>query len=187
MNEKIFGIGMPKTGTTSLHDALEILGYKSIHFPHDKKTVRELEEGNYRLSILNKYDALCDVPVPAIFAQLDHYWPNSKFILTIRDIEKWLDSCENAPFNSPSSMPKKDHFRYFYRAILYGTISFNRDRFFWVYENHLKTVKNYFSGHKQDQLLILDITIGDGWDKLCGFLNKDKPNEKFPRSNVRES
>ena len=95
MGKKVFGIGMPKTGTSSLHTALEILGIKSIHYPHDEKTVRELEAGNYRLSLLDEYDALCDVPIPAIFAQLDECWPDSKFILTVRDQEEWLDSCEN--------------------------------------------------------------------------------------------
>ena len=32
-NAKIFGIGLSKTGTSSLSEALEILGYSTVHFP----------------------------------------------------------------------------------------------------------------------------------------------------------
>ena len=42
---KIFGIGMPKTGTSSLHKALEMIGFKSIHFASDEKTVEEIQCG----------------------------------------------------------------------------------------------------------------------------------------------
>jgi len=58
MKTKVFGIGMPKTATSRLHTALGILGMKSIHFPPDKKTVQELEAGNYKLSLLDKRDAV---------------------------------------------------------------------------------------------------------------------------------
>jgi len=187
MEPKVFGIGMPKTATSSLHTALELLGMKSIHFPHDKKTVQELEAGNYKLSLLDKYDAICDVPVPAIFAQLDKYWPDSKFILTVRDIDKWLDSCKHAPFNAANAIPKHDHFRYFYRTMLYGTIAFNRERFEWVYNRHTKQVIEHFSGEKAKQLLVLDITNGDGWEKLCEFLKVTAPDVEFPHSNPRLS
>lgn len=32
MNEKIYGTGLPRTGTTSLFSALEILGYRTTHY-----------------------------------------------------------------------------------------------------------------------------------------------------------
>lgn len=184
---KIFGIGMPKTGTTSLHHALEILGYRSMHFPRDETTVKELEAGNYKLTLLSEYDALSDVPIPAIFAQLDQFWPDSKFVLTVRNLESWLDSCANAPFNAPDSIPKKDHFRYFYRSLLYGCISFNRERFSWVHQNHIKVVKDYFVEEKASQLLIMDLAAGDGWNKLCPFLGKEIPDVEFPHSNPRQN
>jgi Sulfotransferase domain len=30
----------------------------------------------------------------------------------------------------------------------------------------------------------MDITNGDGWDKLCPFLGLDIPDTPFPKSNV---
>ncbi|MGA7875627.1 MAG: sulfotransferase family protein [Desulfoferrobacter sp.] len=184
---KIFGIGMPKTGTSSLHKALEILGFKSIHFASDEKTVQEIQHGQYRLSVLNEYDAISDIPTPAIFAQLDSCWPDSKFILTIRDLKTWLDSCRNAPFNSLSDLPEAGHFRHFYRTLLYGVVIYNEERFAWVYNTHLKIVKEHFSGSKESQLLILNICDGEGWDKLCPFLGVPKPDRPFPHANPRQT
>ena len=74
---KVFGIGMPKTGTSSLNAALEILGSHACHFPHDSTTVAEIRAANYRLSILDAFDALTDVPIPAIYPQLDTAWTSS--------------------------------------------------------------------------------------------------------------
>ena len=37
-NQKVFGLGLSRTGTTSLGRALNILGIKTIHYPCDKKT-----------------------------------------------------------------------------------------------------------------------------------------------------
>jgi len=180
---KVFGIGMPKTGTSTLNAALEILGIRATHFPHDPVTVAELERGEYALSILEEYDAGTDVPFPAIFAQLDARWPGSRFIFTERDVDAWLASCEHASFNSQARIPPRDSPRYLYRAMLYGCISFDRERFRWVYEDHRRRVLEHFSGEKAGQLLVMDITRGDGWEKLCPFLGVPVPEQPFPNVN----
>lgn len=184
---KIFGIGMPKTGTTSLHAALQILGFRSLHFPHDPVTVAELRAGNYRLSVLNHYDALSDVPISAIFAQLDQVYPNSRFILTVRDVNGWIESCRNAWFNQSDAVPEPGTMREFYRTLLYGCNEFSEDRFRWVYETHLKLVQDHFSGEKANQLLVLDINEGNKWERLCSFLGVAVPDEPFPHKNKRST
>lgn len=40
---KVFGIGLSRTGTTSLGTALNQLGIKTIHYPHDE-TLAGIEE-----------------------------------------------------------------------------------------------------------------------------------------------
>ena len=182
---KIFGIGLPKTGTSSLNRALEVLGYRSCHFPHDPMTVAQLKAGRYDLSILQQFDALTDVPVPAVFAQLDATWPDSKFILTIRDLDSWLESCRTAPFNSPDELPPEGSVREFYRVLLYGTIAFQADRFAWVYDTHVRRVTEHFSGDSSGRLLVLDIVGGEGWEKLCPFLDVPVPEVPFPHANPR--
>ncbi|WP_156820225.1 sulfotransferase family protein [Synechococcus sp. PCC 7336] len=183
---KIFGIGMPKTATTSLHNALKMLNYRSIHFVRDRKTVAELRSENYRLSILDRYDAISDAPIPAIFKQLDECWPNSKFILTVRSLDKWIDSCRSAPFNSDKAVPSSNHYRHYYRTLIYGQTTFDESVFARAYQSHNDRVRSYFSGNKALQLLVMDITKGDGWEKLCPFLNVSIPERDFPRSNSRK-
>jgi len=46
---KIFCVGLNETGSTSLHCALKILGFKSVHFMHKgKKNIKIIIENNYR-------------------------------------------------------------------------------------------------------------------------------------------
>lgn len=181
--KKIFGIGLPKTGTTSLNSALQLLGFNSVHFPHDKTTVEELRRGQYRLSLLAHNDALTDVPIPAIFAQLDEAYPGSKFVLTVRGVEGWIESCRNAWFNKGDAVPKPGTMREYYRTLLYGCNAFHEGRFRWVYHTHALTVADHFSGEKASQLLVLDISDPLAWQKLCGFLEVEIPSVPFPYLN----
>lgn len=53
------------------------------------------------------------------------------------------------------------------------------------FDRHNKEAVEYFKNRPQD-LLVIDITKGDGWEKLCPFLNKDIPDVPFPKSNTAE-
>jgi hypothetical protein len=91
---KVFGIGLSQTGTQSLAQALTRLGFNVIHSPDDEVTLRELMIGNYNFSILKDFDGITDITVTPFYAQLDKLFPDSKFILTVRDKESWLRSLE---------------------------------------------------------------------------------------------
>ena len=84
---KIFCIGLPRTGTTSLDMALNTIGIKSIHFPF---SLYETDD----LSILDQYIAFVDTPIPMLYQKLDKICPGSGFILTARPLEGWLKSME---------------------------------------------------------------------------------------------
>ena len=78
---KIFGIGLSKTGTTSLARALEILGYKT----RDYLGVTRYSSGDLSsidLDEIETNDAFTDTPVPSFYRELDSRYPGSKFILT---------------------------------------------------------------------------------------------------------
>ena len=47
MKNKVFCIGLNKTGTTSLNVALKILGFNSVHYIHNGKNIKNLIEDNY--------------------------------------------------------------------------------------------------------------------------------------------
>ncbi|HEV7904551.1 MAG TPA: sulfotransferase [Pyrinomonadaceae bacterium] len=184
-SQKVFGLGLSKTGTSSLTDALNLLGVRSIHYPHDERTYDELQSGNYRLSLLEEYQGVADIPVAPFYAQLDGAFPGSKFILTVREREAWLRSCE-AHWRLMSewwnNFPAFKKFHAFISACVYGTLQFKRERFAYVYETHERNVRQYFAGRPGD-LLLLDICGGEGWEKLCPFLGLPVPDAPFPHAN----
>lgn len=185
--EKLFGLGLSKTGTSSLTKALKILGISSIHYPHDEQTEAELRRGEYRLSILRAYQSATDTPVAPFYAQLDQVWPGSKFILTVRDKTSWLRSAE-AHWRVLKQGPRaKDQqfqaFADFISACVYGCIYFNAERFSFAYDTHVKNVQDYFANRPED-FLVLDLIGGEGWGPLCEFLAVPVPGDRpFPHTN----
>jgi len=171
---KIFGIGLSRTGTMSLHNALIILGYRS-HF---------IYEGEENLSgSLSKFDAFTHLPLVSVYKELDKRFPNSKFILTVRkDRESWLNSCEkNMDLVIVDIKTKSEDLRKILRNI-YGTEEFNRELYSIAYDRHYNDVIKHFSEREND-LLILDICGGEGFEKLCSFLGKPNPTQPFPQKN----
>ena len=181
---KVFGLGLSRTGTSSLTVALYRLGITTKHYPRDRRTYEQLRNGDYHLDILDtRFQALTDIPVVPYFAQLDRAWPGSKFILTLRDKEDWLRSVERLWQASAEWWDQDPQYREvaeFFRASVYGSIWFNRDRFSYVYDTHAENVRHYFA-ERPDDLLVMDVCAGDGWNKLCPFLGFDAPDERFPR------
>jgi len=181
--KKVFGIGLSKTATTSLNGALRILGYRAIHFPFLAFRPQGLVVDP---SCLNKHDAFTDTPVANCFKYLDRRYPEAKFVYTIREKEAWLRSCEKhwSHFSLGFEAIFNRHFKVgCLQYSLYRCFGFDRDKFAAAYERHDERVKKYFRG-REDDLLTLNITNGEGWDKLCGFLDKPVPSKPFPESNV---
>jgi hypothetical protein len=175
---KIFGIGLSRTGTHSLNSALELLGYRAKHFP---RIEQEILDGDYRLESVGLYDALTDTPVAPIFAQLHAAHPGSKFILTVRPLDDWLDACERFFAWQDREVGGSPFARtvVFQRIYVYGCNTFHRDRWAYVYETHRRNVEHHFRDRPSD-LLVMDITAGDGWGVLCPFLGHEAPDSDFP-------
>jgi hypothetical protein len=178
---KIFGIGLSRTGTMSLTKALTTLGIKTRHYPNDKTTQNELKAGNYELSVLREVQALTDIPVAPYYAQLDRLFPQSKFILTTRPTDSWLQSIENH-FRLYVEH-RRDDFDDFILACVYGSLHFSADRFAYVKELHEDNCRRYFA-ERPGKLLVLDLLEAkDGWVNICNFLGCQVPNEAFPHEN----
>jgi hypothetical protein len=167
---KIFGIGLSKTGTSSLTEALEILGFSAVHYPT-------------RIQEIEIYDAAADLLVADTFEMLDVTFPGSKFVYTVRERTRWLESCRR-------HWRKKgdvDNTRRELRRRIYGTIDFNPDLFAQAYDRHESRVLSYFA-ERPDDLLVLDICGGRaGWEVLCPFLGMPVPNTPFPNTNRIDS
>ncbi|ETO36168.1 NAD dependent epimerase/dehydratase [Reticulomyxa filosa] len=166
---KVFGIGLMKTGTTTLVKALELMGYgcyrdsclhlglwkyvqdasmvwKSINditmdiFQHDELI------GKFRNTSL-RAQAFGDSPWCFLFVIFDKWYPNSKFILTIRD--------------SPAQIAQS-HLNYLKRHRKMYAIKGLAEKDFLMlvarrYELHNQFVIDYFkSQNRSNDLLILN-------------------------------
>ena len=166
MKQKIFGIGLGRTGTKSLAKAMAILGYKVKHSP---KYVDEIDN----------YDFINDIFIAARYKFLDYMFPDAKFILTIRDTESWIASCVKHDGGGRRARPLR---RAENRFLLYGRTDFNRRFFEKFYPEFNGGVISHF-GNNYDKLLIFNICGGEGWNNLCSFLGKEIPTVKFPHLN----
>ena len=185
---KVFGIGLSRTGTKSLTMALNNIGNNVIHYPNDQKTLKELIAGNYNFSCLQNFDGITDITIAPFYAQLDKLFPDSKFILTLRDRKAWLKSLEDSWRNKPLIDDSSNHLiqlRIVLRMAVYGTCVFNEERLSYVYDLHYKNVLDYFKD-RPESLLVINICDGEGWEKLCPFLGYPITDEPFPSINQKK-
>ncbi len=190
---KVFGIGLSRTGTRSLTLALQTLGFDVCHYPTDAETYHELACGRYDFAVLDDHDGITDVTVAPYYARLDKLSPGSKFILTVREKQSWLKSCRNhwwssAAFARAETLEQEVHFkiRRLLRAAVFGCYEFDVERFSWVYDLHLKNVRDYFRG-RPESLLVLDVCGGEHWPPLCEFLDRELPAQPFPHKGSKLS
>ncbi len=179
-HSKVFGIGLSKTGTTSLANALQILGYKT----KDNMGVVKYAAGDLSsvdLELVDTFAALTDTPIPSFYRELDTRYPGSKFVLTVRDSDGWLKSCKKQFTQRFAQVQTEAHKHLF--MDLYGTDVFDEERFARGHDRFVAGVRDYFKDRPGD-LLIIDISAGEGWEKLCVFLDRPVPDIPFPKANV---
>jgi len=173
---KIFNVGLPRTGTTSLCKAIFLLGFSVKHSP------LSLDVDTY-----SRYHFYDDTPiwVPSFIERIYKKFPKAKFIWTIRDLDLWLRSCRLF-FKKKhiSHCHLVDQFAYG-EVFLNNVFPFNEESFSNGYIKHQIQIGRFFDD-KQDQLLQIDITDSklsniDKWKKLCGFLGIEEiPLVEFP-------
>ncbi|MFT7558967.1 MAG: hypothetical protein ACI93R_000870 [Flavobacteriales bacterium] len=78
---KIFIIGLPRTGTTSICIHLLDHNHRVAHNAYCENTIVQA-------------DVIADTPVFADYAKLDALYPNSKFIMLERSLELWTPSIQ---------------------------------------------------------------------------------------------
>lgn len=185
---KVFGVGLSRTGTNSLTEALHVLGFNVIHYPVDQATLETLKRGDACFPFLENCDGITDITAVPYYEDLDQQWPGSKFVLTVREEDSWLRSCR-AHWASVSTLsPRKDEqdivhleIQRFLEAAVYASYQFNEERFRRVYRRHVQNVTNYFEGRKHD-LLVLNVVAGDGYQCLAPFLGVPVPKQPFPHA-----
>ncbi len=199
---KVFCIGFNKTGTTTIEYTLSEHGFvlndqkKASVFLDDwaKRDFKSL------IKYCNKYEAFQDFPfsLPFTYIALDAAFPKSKFILTVRDSpEAWHKSITTfhgklwANGNTPTKTDLQNAFRYYKgrpwvvnRKIFKSPDDdpYNEEILKKQYLDHIESVKEYFR-FRPDDLIVVNVSKDDDYNKLCAFLNIDPKFEKFPWKN----
>ena len=180
---RVFCIGLNKTGTSSFHAAMEILGLNSVHgggtdWGGDKinQAVREaMDEGRPLLSDLDPaVDAFSDVGLLAThFDLLDEQYPGSRFVLTVRPLEEWIDSRRRHVERNIARRQADDYDGDF----LFVDEQLWREQ----WERQVGRAQRHFEGRRD--FLEIDLTTGPGWGPLCELLEVPEPTEPFPWAN----
>ena len=185
---KIFGIGFYKTGTTSLFEALRLLGYDTVNgdtpgsYPgaDDGATlIRRIDAGDLRLPTFERFDAFTDNPYFAIWRRIYDLYPDARYILTVRDEAPWIASCVKFYRNrrirpmrlwmfGPHADPSHDEA--------------SRQAWLDAYRAHNRAVREFFAT-RPHQYLELDLTGEAGWEPLCRFLGASVPLQPWPHAN----
>lgn len=197
---KVFCVGFNKTGTTSTEALLSLYGLKTPKQDvQETVLVKQTRKGNYTplKNFVSQYDAFQDLPFSqgVTFIIADTLFPQSKFILTVRDSNQWFDSLcryhkkvfriEN--IENLTEKDIRDAFYYLYDGYVYDNIStfltvidkgkprvrwdklYDREFYIRKYEERNKAIQLYFSA-RPDDLLVIDITREKNTRRICDFL-----------------
>jgi hypothetical protein len=174
MKQKVFIIGFQKTGTTSLEHALQFLGYRV--YGGDKNLMKLTDTENVKMYIketLKHWDAVQDMPWPLFYKELYDVYPNAKYILTIRDTDKWIRSMVTYFASIRFPLHKK----------IYGVPCVEGYEFKYkeFYEKKNDDILNFFEG--KSNFLVMETGKNFNYQTLCGFLNLEEvPQDDFPHA-----
>ena len=186
MKPKIFIIGFNKTATRSLHHFFKENGLPSVHWDHFhlvRCLERNIELGkklltggivhNTKVNSEGRYEDMVvfsDMtnPVPPkdpsdYYKQLDIDYPNSKFILNIRNVDGWITS----RFNHGGGNYYLKHLKFFRLDDTESGRNELKQIYKKMHENHHKDVLEYFKNRKND-LIVFDI-VNDNIEKVIKF------------------
>ncbi|WP_370479343.1 sulfotransferase [Tamlana flava] len=199
--EKIFCIGLNKTGTTSLGVFFEQEDYKVAKQRDGELLLKNYIERDFAsiIKFVEKSHANVyqDVPfsLPYTFPHLDNAFPNSKFILTVRNnSEDWYNSIFkfHSNFYNKGSKPSYESLlnaEYVYKGWSWNLMNnvfikdkcslYDKNEFIGVYENHIKMVSDYFK-NKPEKLIAVNLSRNEDFQKLCAFLKINTTKKNFP-------
>jgi sulfotransferase family protein len=178
LRPRVFCIGLNKTATTSLHEALRVLGLESLHWggpPIRRLVEAAIDEGRPPVDDLDvRFDAFSDIEALSLnFRRLDHHYPGSRFILTVRPVDDWVVSRR---LHVEHNLRRRERGNYTGDFLTVDEPAWRR-----LWSGHVDGAREYFAG--RDCFLEIDLTAGPEWDGLCAFLDVPVPDAPFPWAN----
>ena len=137
--------------------------------------------GHNDFSSLAEADAFSDTPIPLLYPQIDRIVPNAGYILTTRGVESWLKSVEWLLMQGRKVWPWRAEYDR-YHVELFGSASFQDSLLREVFSTYHLGVSRFFQGREED-ILVLDLATGYGYQELCAFLELEMPKKAYPKNN----
>jgi len=166
--KRFFQIGFNKCGTTTLHNFFKKNGLRSLHWRGGRLATDIKKNYDNKLPLLSgyeRYDCFTDMEFAerGIFIYLDYYkeldkeYPDSVFILNVRNVDDWIKS-------------RLEHPNYLLNYMNYTGLNENEVVELWRNDwfRHIEQVKEYFKD--SDRFICFDITYEQ--DKFLNFISK---------------
>jgi len=165
MTEKIFIIGLPRTGTTSLCMLFLELGYKVAHTAFNEKVFEEA-------------DVVADTPIFLDYPALDSQFSNSQFIYLRRDMSLWMPSIQRLlrsmrkkSLRDPHALHPEIHRCFEGVFPAFKTMARHEERYVSMcYLKHYQAAARFFAG--RDNWLEIDVSAPDTIEKLTQFVRR---------------
>ncbi len=167
---KVFCIGFNKTGTSSINQTLNVAGVSAIHSSNWCAASPRLVQFLFR--------GFSDGS-PVHFRHLDRRFPNSRFILNVRDLHSWLDSRRE----------HAEHDRGRGRHLDIPSWDVNDAAIeYWIRErneHHIAVLEHF--AREPDRLLVVNyVRDPDAADKIARFVGSTRIPERAHVLPVRE-
>ncbi len=199
---KVFCIGFNKTGTTTIEYTLQQHNYKLNDQSKASVFIKDWKNRDFKglVKYCKKYEAFQDFPFsfPYTYIALDQAFPESKFILTVRDSpEVWHKSITSfhgklwGNGKTPTKSDLENAVRYYkgrpweVNRSIFKTPEddpYNEEILKRQYLEHIESVREYFRFRPND-LLVVNVSNDEDYFKMCNFLNIKPVFEKFPWKN----
>ncbi|BDF94327.1 MULTISPECIES: sulfotransferase family protein [Pseudoalteromonas] len=175
---KIFIIGLPRTGTTSVCHAFLQLGFRCAHTAYIQKTFSDAQ-------------VIADTPIFNDYQQLDKLYPHAKFIYLERAFDKWLPSIRQLLQRMHKNLTREDggfnpHIKRCYLNTFgdFSSHDLETDDYLQrCYDEHKDTAQRYFSNRPED-FLSIDIADKHSFAALCAFLQIGTTLTQFEKMNI---
>ncbi|KAJ6131843.1 hypothetical protein N7471_007058 [Penicillium samsonianum] len=207
---KALVLGMPRTGSTSLKSALEMLGYFNVYHGEDAFFLNPRDCDMWMEALHAKYDGrgtnftrkefdqllghcqvVSDMPAICFGPELVEAYPEAKIILPVRDFAGWEKSARR--FNDYFSSTSPIFFEVLNKALfMEDRLSLPTFRKAWQVlfkgdfsHNSRQCYEEHYSAISsstpKDRLMYWNVK--DGWGPLCEFLDQPIPDTPFPHLN----
>ncbi|KAI1159886.1 P-loop containing nucleoside triphosphate hydrolase protein [Nemania serpens] len=207
---RVLVLGMGRTGTTSLRQALKRLGYEDTYHMMSTSVENPLDCLLWQQAFEAKFDgigtfgrqewdqllghcqAVADWPAIAFSEELLAAYPEAKVILPGRDVDSWHSSVLKTVYWRASDVELRvasylDPAAGMYRPMLKKFFkTFFEDDFpnrgKEIFHEHYKNIRSLVPQEK-----LLEYNVKQGWDPLCKFLGEPVPFDPFPHVNDAKS